>query len=209
MKTCSKEQFIAIMKDRHACKLFDSSRKISEEDLNYILEVGRLSASSFGMEHWKFVVVHDENLKQAIREVSWNQPQITSSSVLIVILARKNLRSTDKYIQERFEAKGLSGDMLNGYLKKYSDFIDSRTDCEIVEWSKRQTYIAMANMINGASAIGIDSCPIEGFEIDKVENILNIDKDLFTVSIILPFGYRVNPPKNKLRQTIDEVVYKI
>ena len=67
----------------------------------------------------------------------------------------------------------------------------------------------MANMTNGASAIGIDSCPIEGFESEKVESILNIDKDNFAVSIILPFGYRLNSPKIKNRRSFDEVVTKL
>ncbi len=209
MQICSKEQFLEIMNERHACKLFNSQKKISEDNINYILEIGRLSASSFGMEHWQFITISDNEIKKEIQKASWNQPQITSSTLLIVILARKNLRSNSNYVIERFKSKGLKDNLLEAYLNKYSTFIDSRTDFEILEWSKRQTYIAMANMTNGASAIGIDSCPIEGFESEKVESILNIDKDNFAVSIILPFGYRLNSPKIKNRRSFDEVVTKL
>jgi nitroreductase len=204
-----KDEFLSIMRERHACKIFDTTRRVSDEDRGYILEIGRLSASSFGMEHWKFLVVDNREVKERVQTACWNQPQITTSSFLVVILARKDMRSSNQYVLSRFKARGLEGEALQNYIERYSNFIDVRSDSEILFWSKQQTYIAMANMMNGAMAIGIDSCPIEGFETQKVEDILDFDKDEFQVSVILPFGYRLNPKKEKMRQSIDEITLSI
>jgi nitroreductase len=201
-----RQEFLELMHERHACKIFDRDRKISSEDRDYILEVGRLSASSFGMEHWKFLIIDNPEIKERVQEACWNQPQITTSSFLVVILARKDMRSSSQYVLNRFMARGLEGEALSSYIEKYSNFIDARRDDEITFWSKQQTYIAMANMMNGAMAIGIDSCPIEGFEKNRVNEILNFDKEKFELSVILPFGYRINPKKEKNRQDIKELL---
>ena len=79
--------FMEAMDFRHACKVFDETKKITDEDMNYILEVGRKSPSSFGMEGWKFLVITNEELKAKIRPVCWNQVQVTSCSHLVIILA--------------------------------------------------------------------------------------------------------------------------
>jgi nitroreductase len=204
-----RDQFLEIMNERHACKIFDKSREISQKDRDYILEIGRVSASSFGMEHWKFLIVDNRELKEKLQSACWNQPQITTSSFLVVILARKDMRSSNPYVLDRFRARGLEGEALDSYIKKYSDFIDIRNDSEILFWSKQQTYIAMTNMMNGAMAIGIDSCPIEGFELDRASDILEIDRKEFEISVILPFGYRVNPKKEKFRQSIENLTETI
>lgn len=83
-----KEEFLKAMDFRHACKVFDDTKKIPAEELNFILEVGRKSPSSFGMEPWKFVVIQNQEMKEKIRPVCWNQPQITTCSDLVIILAR-------------------------------------------------------------------------------------------------------------------------
>ena len=84
--------YLEILKFRHACKVFDESKKISAGEFDFILEAGRLSPSSTGLEQWDFLVVQNEELRQKIREASWNQVQITSCSHLVVILAIKSPR---------------------------------------------------------------------------------------------------------------------
>ena len=79
--------FMEAMDFRHACKIFDESKKVSNEDMNFILEAGRKSPSSFGMEPWKFLVITNDELKEKLRPFCWNQPQITTCSHLVVILA--------------------------------------------------------------------------------------------------------------------------
>jgi nitroreductase len=201
----AKEYFLNLMNERHACKLFDKNKKISQEDLDYILELGRLSPSSFGMEQWHFLIIRDEVLKEKLQPACWNQPQITTSSELIVLLAKKQLRSTDEYIQNRVAKKNIPEDKKAGHLERFGNFIDIRGDNDILHWANAQVYIASANMMTGAMAIGIDSCAIEGFEKEKVEHILGIDTEKYSVAMLLPFGYRVNPKKEKDRLDISEI----
>jgi len=82
-----KNKFIEVMDFRHACKVFDDTKKIADEDIKYILEAGRKSPSSFGMEAWKFLVITNDELKAKLKPVCWDQAQITSCSHLIILLA--------------------------------------------------------------------------------------------------------------------------
>ncbi|WP_200762915.1 NAD(P)H-dependent oxidoreductase [Nitrosophilus alvini] len=203
-----KEQFLKAMYFRHACKVFDETKKIPKDDFEYILECGRLSPSSFGMEHWRFLVITDENLKKRLKPVCWNQAQITTCSHLVVIKAQKEILKPDSdYVRKMFERRGLPEDMTKAYIQKYTEFMQEKKDEEkLFCWSAKQCYIALANMMTGAAFIGIDSCPIEGFEKEKVENILNIDTKKEEVAVLSAFGYRVQPQPKKVRLSLSEIV---
>lgn len=194
-----------MMNHRYACKLF-SEQKIPKEDLEFILEAGRLSPSSFGVEQWKFVVVQNQAMKEAIEAVAWNQKQISTSSDLLIILARKDVRSSDVYTQTQLKRWGLSEEGYNGFIGLYKSWVDGRDDHTIEMWSEKQCYIAAGNMMSAAAFIGIDSCPIEGFLSDKVDEILGIDTAVFQSALVIPFGYRASEQRGKHRLSFDEVV---
>jgi len=194
---------------RHACKEFDESKTISDEQIHYILEAGRKSPSSFGMEGWKFLVITNEALKAKLRPACWNQVQITSSSHLVVILsAIENVKPSSGEVQKRFERRPLSEEQLSAYMDLYANHLSQtlNTDENIYHWTSRQTYIALANMMTAAAYIGIDSCPIEGFEKEKVEEILKLDTSKWQVSVLVPFGYRINEQSSQLRLPFEDVV---
>ena len=200
-----KSQFLEAMQFRHACKVF-ADRKIQQADLEFILEAGRLSPSSFGIEQWKFVVVQNEALKKSIEAVAWNQKQVTTCSDLVVILARKDVRSSDVYVQNQLGRWGLDKDAYAGLLGLYKNWVDGRDDHTLEMWSEKQCYLAAANMMSAAAFIGIDSCPIEGFLSDKVDEILGIDRNVYQSAIVIPFGYRINEGKGKCRLAFKDVV---
>lgn len=187
---------------RHACKLFDTTKKITTDDLTFILEAGRLSPSSFGMEQWQFFVIRDNAMREAIQTVAWNQPQITTASELIAVAYRKTVRSSDAYIQSEFEKFHYP----EGLRRLYADFMDSRSNDALECWSSRQIYIAAANMMSAAASIGIDSCPIEGFDRDAAEKIMGIDTNLFGIPLFIPFGYRVKEQQPRHRSELSELV---
>lgn len=201
----NKQLFLDAMHFRHACKLFDG-KKIPTEDLEFILEVGRLSPSSFGVEQWKFVVVQNQALKEMIENVSWNQKQISTCSDLLIILARKDVRSSDAYTIKQLKRWGLSEDDFKGFLGVYHGWVDGRDDHTIEMWSEKQCYIAAGNMMSAAASIGIDSCPMEGFEYKKVDALLGIDTAVYQSAIVIPFGYRAAEQRGKHRLSLDEVV---
>ncbi|WP_295418258.1 NAD(P)H-dependent oxidoreductase [Sulfurovum sp.] len=201
--------FTQAMDFRHACKIFDENKKINEEEMHYILEAGRKSPSSFGMEPWKFLVITDEALKAKLRPACWNQIQITSCSHLVVILAAiENVKPDSSIPAKRFNRRHLSQEQINGYIDLYSKHLAQTlsSDENIYCWTARQTYIALGNMMTAAAYIGIDSCPIEGYEKVKVEEILELDGRKWQVSVLLPLGYRVKEQSAQLRLPFNEVV---
>jgi len=202
-------KFMDAMDFRHACKVFNVSKKISDEDIHTILEAGRKSPSSFGMEAWKFLVITNDELKAKIKPLCWNQEQITSCSHLVIVLAGiDSVRVSSGEVEKRFARREMSQEQLEGYMKLYADHLSDTLSSEenIYSWTVKQTYIASANMMSAGAFLGIDSCPIEGFEKAQLEELLELDSSKFQLALVLPFGYRINPQSTQLRLDFDEVV---
>jgi len=199
------------MKFRHACKIFDENKKISAGEFDFILEAGRLSPSSTGLEQWDFLVVQNKELREKIKAVSWNQVQITSCSHLLVILAKvAEVKSVGEYVEKMIDRRGdKAPEMIAARKKFYGDFLGGRFhgDDELVyHWSSKQCYIAAANMMTAAASLGIDSCPIEGFDEAALNKILGLDTSKQRVGLIVPFGYRVKPQPKRYRRELSDVV---
>ena len=199
-----KEELTETLYFRHACKLFDENKKIPFDDLNFILEAGRLSPSSFGMEPWHFYVIRKKEFKESLQSVCWHQPQISSCSDLIIITAKTDEPVRREYYENMFARRNLPQVMLEKYLKVYEQYIGNIHS--IYGWSSRQCYIAATNMMTYAAMIGIDSCPIEGYEKEKVEEIMGFNTTKEQLSLIVALGYRVNEGREKLRLPFDKVV---
>lgn len=202
---------------RYACKLFDESKKINEADFDLILEAGRLAPSSMGIEPWKFVVLQNEKLRQEVANVSWGgKKQIPSASHVVLILSRKadDLKYDSEYINELLvNTKKLPDDVVEIMKKIMKDIEDSRfenKDDLIEHYSKEQAHIAMADMMQIAALMRIDSCPIGGFDKEAVEKILienNIlDPKHFELALITAFGYRGEEPAPKTRRAKEQVI---
>jgi len=202
-------EFMKAMDFRHACKVFDENKKISDEEIDYILETAHKSPSSFGMEAWKFLVITNEELKAKLRPVCWDQVQITSCSHLVIVLAGIDSVKVESGIpKQRFERRDMPKEQLDFYLDLYAKHLSHTlsSDENTYSWTARQTFIAAGNMMTAAAFIGIDSCPIEGFEKEKVEEILNIDTSKYQLSLVLPFGYRLNEQSTQLREPFEDIV---
>jgi nitroreductase len=204
---------------RHACKEFDDGKKISKEDFDFILETGRLSPSSFGFEPWKFVVVQNPEFREELRKVSWGaQKQLPTASHFIVALSRtnKDMKYDAKYVGDLMrEVQQLPAEVAEGKKNAFENFQENdfklfETSTALNDWASKQTYIALGNMMTAAAQIGIDSCPIEGFNKEKVEEVLNsrgiLEDGSLTVSYMVAFGYRKADPRPKTRQSIDKIV---
>jgi len=204
-----KENFTNALNFRHACKVFDDTKTISDEDIKFILEAGRKSPSSFGMEGWKFLVITNEELKAKLRPFCWDQPQITTCSHLVILLTNINSVKPESGLPEqRFKRREMPQDKLDFYLDLYTNHLQKElsTDDNVHHWTSKQAYIAAGNMMTAAAYIGIDSCPIEGFEKEKVEEVLDLDTTQNQLAMVLPFGYRINEQSTQQRLAFDEVV---
>ncbi len=204
-----KKIFEEAMDFRHACKVFDESKTISDADIRYILEAGRKSPSSFGMEAWKFLVITNQELKAKLKPACWDQVQVTSCSHLVVVLAGiDSVKPESGLPRKRFERRDMPEAKLEFYLGLYAEHLAKTLSSNenILAWTAKQSYIAAANMMTAAAVLGIDSCPIEGFEKEKVEEILGLDIEKYQLAMVLPFGYRLNEQPAQLRLDFDEVV---
>lgn len=215
--TTTKEDILAAFHFRHATKEFDPSKTISDADFEFILETGRLSPSTFSTEPWRFVVVQNERLLNNIKDVSYGAAsKLPEASHFVIILARTplDIRYDSAYLKEQ-QARDVPGEYLARRLEILEEF--QRNDFKLLEherfltdWSIKQTYIALANMLTAAALIGIDSCPIEGFDIEKMNRLLDeeglLEDGSFTISVMAAFGYRKKDPGPKTRRPFDDVV---
>lgn len=212
-------KFLDAMEFRHACKEMDPKKKISNEDFNAILEIGRLSPSSFGMEPWKFLVIQNSDLREKLKEFTWGaQGTLPTASHFVIILARKTkgIKYGSDYVNHIMtDIKQLPEDIKTMYKQFYEkfqkeDFKLLESDRTLFDWACRQTYIAMGNMMTGAAFLGIDSCPIEGFDGALAEKFLGeelgVDTEEFGIAVMAAFGFRVAPPqREKSRQKTEDV----
>lgn len=214
-----KEQILSAFQFRHATKDFDPDKKISDDDFKFILETGRLSPSSYGFEPWKFVVVQNKELRTKLAEPATGaRRQLPTASHFIVILARlpHDMKADSEYIQYMMnEIQQLPPEILKMKQATYDAFLKTNFAIEddprvMFEWACRQTYIALGNMLTAAAMIGIDSCPIEGFNRKKVNELLIqegiMDPEHYSVSCMAAFGYRANEPHAKTRQSAEQMI---
>lgn len=198
-----KAQLLEIFHRRHACHRFHSNRSIPKEDLEFILEAGRLSPSSFGLEQWRFVVLTSDPDKLALQAACFDQPQVGTASHIVVILAKlADLHPDSPYVQ-RLLAREYPGEQLAAALANYRAF-HAATD--VAAWSVTQCHIAAANMMTAAAAIGIDSCAIGGFRPDAVSQLLALEPGRYAVALVLALGYCAEPAGEKLRLPLSELV---
>ncbi len=202
---------------RHATKKFNSNKKISEEDFDTILESGRLSPSSLGLEPWRFVVIQNKKLRDKLKPYSWGaQKQLDTASHFVLIFARKNVTAHSNYVQHLIRGiKEYEDSTIPAVEEKFDNFQASfhiaNNDRTLYDWASKQTYIALGNMMTSAALLGIDSCPMEGFDLDKVTEILSeegiLDTEHFGISVMVAFGYRAQEPAHgKIRQSKEDVI---
>lgn len=202
---------------RHACKTFDPARRISDDDFRFILETGRLSPSSFGLEPWRFLVIQDMALREKLLTVTWGaKGQFPSASHVIAILVRKDDMRPGSAYTENFmrNVQKLPEEGIARRTKFYRQFHESDFRLQdpraLFDWGCRQAYIALGNMMTAAAMLGIDSCPIEGFNQAGAEQVLVdagvMDPKQFGLAVMVAFGYRINPQPAKTRQAQDQVI---
>ena len=211
----NRNEVINILNFRHACKEFDSTKKISSEDLEVILEGGRLAPSSVGIEPWHFVVIENQELKAELAKVCFGgKNQIPTCSHFVIYLTRtpNEIKSNSAYIEHLL--KDIQH-LPENTLSKMKDFIKITEDIigddrSMQAYANEQTYIALSSMMLSAAMLNIDSCAIGGMDKKAVEKILVdrglMDNNKFQVTVGCAFGYRVHEAKPKLRQPMNEVV---
>ncbi|PTX42144.1 nitroreductase [Christiangramia gaetbulicola] len=177
---------------RYATKKFDSEKEISKADLNTLLESIQLTASSYGLQPYKVMVVEDEKIREQLKAAAWNQTQITDASYVLIFANLKSVNEAyvDTYLDNIAETRNMSREDLKGM----EDMIKSTTlqlPAELQNtWAAKQAYIALGNLLSAAASLKIDTCPMEGFDAAKFDEILGLGEKNLTTAVIAPIGYR-------------------
>ncbi|GAA4070691.1 NAD(P)H-dependent oxidoreductase [Flavobacterium cheonanense] len=185
-------QFIKDANWRYATKKFDATKKISSEDLASLKEAIRLTASSYGLQPYKVLIVENPELRAQLQPVSWGQSQIVDASHLLVFANIINFgeKEIDATINNMATTRNLPLEALQGY----GDFMKSKLVSlpEDVKntWTSKQTYLALGNLLNAAAELKIDVTPMEGFEPEKYNEILGLEKLGLNASLVATIGYR-------------------
>ncbi|MCJ7934284.1 MAG: NAD(P)H-dependent oxidoreductase [Chryseobacterium sp.] len=183
--------YLEALSRRYSVKKFNH-QIIPQETLFNILESGKLSASSLGLQPYKIVVVESEEMKQKLIPAFYNPSQISTCSHLVVIISKKIIE--ESYVQGYFnhisEIRQTSVEKLEPFRNSINQHIVQKTQDEIFNWAEKQSYIVLANLMYAAAIENIDTCPMEGFRQDLIEEILNINPETEKVTVTLALGYR-------------------
>jgi len=205
--------FLAAMNRRYACKKFRSSFCLDSEIEDFLLECGRLSPSSFGLEHWRFIAVRakgegqktSEDLIPRLAKACFDQEAVGTASLCVAILVRRKLayHPDGAFVRARSERFPGGHPVFKADYEGYYGFLESEGRLE--HWARSQAYIALANMMTGAAAAGIDSCAIEGYKEAEVLAILDADPNEWNVGIIAVFGKRAEPFRDRIREPLNSI----
>ncbi len=184
--------FIENQNWRYATKKFDATKKISAEDLEILKEAIRLSSSSYGLQPYKVLIIENPELRAKIQPAAWGQSQIVEASHLIIFANETNVddNTIDSYIHNISVTRETPIDALVGF----GDFMKSKIttlEADVKNnWTAKQTYLALGNLLNAAADLKIDATPMEGFVPEQVNEILGLDKLGLNTSLIATLGYR-------------------
>jgi nitroreductase len=189
--------FSEIVASRYATKQFDG-RPVPQEKIDALLEMVRFAPSSYNIQPWRIKVVTDQETKRELRAVSRDQEQITSCSHLLVFCVDTNLESLISDLVELKKSDGATDDAIERILSGINKKSKSYSEAEISSWLGRQVFLALGNAVNGAKALGFDSCPMDGFDQEGCSRILKLPKGIVPLALC-PVGYAADTPKKKLR----------
>jgi nitroreductase len=194
-----------LLNQRFATKKFSTMRKVSQEILNYVLECGRLSASSYNSQPWHFTVVTNPDVRKALQAASGGQAQIVEASHLIIVSALKNpmmrVEQTAAALRDVFNAERAAG-----YTSTMTAVLKNKAENgTLIYWAQRQSYLALQAMLLAAAERGLDSCPMEGFEPERYASILDLT-EIAVPTAVLALGYADAPPPPKVRVPIEALV---
>jgi len=186
---------------RYATKQFDANRKIDAETWNAIEQSLILTPSSFGLQPWKFLVVKNPAVRSELRTASWNQPQVTDASHLVVLTTRTDLTQNDidAWINRMAEVQGCPTENFASLADMISGFSSSMTPDGRRAWNSRQVYIALGQLMTTAAMLGIDSCPLEGIDPTAYDRTLGLEGSDYATVVACALGYR--DPSDKYAST--------
>jgi len=197
---------------RYATKSFDSKAYLAESKLDVLKQAFNLTATSYGLQPIKLLVIHNKELQQELVQYSMNQKQIVEASHLLVFCIQANIDK--EFVIEYFKRVHHVRNTPESILKPFQDFLiddfSNKSQKEIEIWATNQAYLALGNLMTVCAVEGIDACPMEGFDSKDYDTVLNLKARNLKSVLLLPIGHRAEDDKfatfKKVRKTIEDAV---
>ncbi|MCB0420432.1 MAG: NAD(P)H-dependent oxidoreductase [Bdellovibrionales bacterium] len=206
------KSLIDSMNWRYATKQFDPEKKLSDEVRDALAESLRLTASSFGLQAWKFLFIRSQEVKELLKPATFNQNQITDCSDVVVLTAPREVGEVqiDRYIHHMAQVRQVDVSTLDGFKGYLAGFIKNKSENDVAQWVDKQIYIALGNLLTSAAILQVDTCAIEGFKSSAYDDILKLKENGLRSVVVCALGYRQSADKHathlKVRFPINEVV---
>ena len=184
-----------ILKDlnwRYATKKFDSTKIISPENLDIIKESLRLVPTSYGLQPLKFIIVDSKEIREQLKPISYNQTQVVDASHLIIICCFQNTTDAhiDDFVSNISSTRKVEIESIQGYSDYMKSTINGMNQQDIMHWNKNQAYIALGQLLHTCASLKIDATPMEGFNPQEYDKLLNLTEKNLHASLVVPIGYR-------------------
>lgn len=200
---------------RYAVKKFDDTKILSKTKIDILKEAFNLTATSYGLQPVKMVVISDKELQHKLVEHSMNQQQIVQASHILVLCIPKKYGTEDieKYFSLVKKVRNTPDEVLIPFKEFLTAEIRNKSQKKLKKWNKNQAYIALGNLLTVCAVEKIDSCPMEGFSSEEYDEILGLDKHNLTSTLLLPVGFRAEDDYmkdlKKVRKKTEEAVIEL
>ena len=200
---------------RYAVKKFDDSKTIPADKIERIKKAFNLTPTSYGLQPLHLAVVHNQELKEELLPLSYNQKQITTASHIFVICIQTDIDKN--FIEENFELqkqiRNVKDEIVAPFRQFLIDDFTNRSADDIHKWAMNQAYLALGNLLTVCGAEEIDACPMEGFKPEEYDEILGLKEKGLKSAVVLSLGYRASDDKfagfSKVRRPMDETVFEV
>lgn len=200
---------------RYATKKFNSDKILSEKKINILKEAFNLTATSYGLQPLKMVVVRNKKLQELLKSASWGQQQLNTASHVLVICIEKKIDEhfIEQYFKRVKHIRETPDEILDPFKKSLVDSFESKAEEEVHSWAINQAYLTLGTLLTVCATEEIDACPMEGFEPDKYDELLNLDAYNLKSVLALPVGYRAEDDMfsefKKVRRPLNDIIIEV
>jgi len=208
----SDTNIIDSLKWRYACKKFDKSKKLNADQVAILKHAFNLTATSFGLQPLKMLVIKGDALKEQLLPHAYFQPQITTCSHLLVICIDTAFdeSSIDAYFELEKSIRGTSEEIVEKFRNQLKSIFKNKTREQIDGSAINQAYIKIGTLMTVCAEQRIDSCPMEGFNPVKFDAILELEQKQLRSVLLLPVGFRAEDDMmsemKKVRKPLEDVI---
>ena len=200
---------------RYATKKFDTTKQLSDSQLEILKEAFNLTALSYGLQTLKMVVVSDKSIRENLVALAFGQRQVADASHLLVLCIQNEIDTDD--VEEHFDTvkaiRNTPDELLDPFKEQLKSTIETMPDSKKSDWATKQAYIALGNLMTVCAVEEIDSCPMEGFLPEELDKVLNLDKHELKSVLLLPVGFRAEDDMfaslKKVRKPISDTVLEL